>query len=499
MRFKKSICYFLVALFLTISIGHSKSNVDDSVLKVFLGNLKSAPYEIGTPGNILANFNRLVLGSLIERDSNYNLREGILKEFRYDFDKDLYLLRLQPNVKFHNGRRVDSKDLEFSILRGFFSARKNYFSIYLGGIKGVGKIKSGSKFQPGTVSGVKVIDERTVAVKLKSPNPSFLHSLTGSYFSVVPREALREDYFTWKKYPVGAGRYKVEKKFDGTKTVLKKVNSSKENYKIELYSSLVKDQKIDISFEPLKNFRLFALSSPGAIRVLQFSNKNKYGQKAFFRKRVCSILKKINFDNGKGLIKNVHSILPNHFWGKTTSPDSFKYEELGKDLPAIEEKLEFIVFSKGDLSERQKYYVDKMKKAFLENGIDVTFKTNNEKFVKKTTAERFPVRVVTNIVNYTDPLILYSNYKYNGENSFYSLSGEEAEVYNKLYFLAENSQNFEKKISNIIEMAKYAEEKALYCPLADEKVAFFYNQKTIADMGVQFDSLTLDFERIVKN
>jgi ABC-type oligopeptide transport system substrate-binding subunit len=88
------------------------------------------------------------------------------------------------------------------------SQKPNYFSAYLGGIVG-SKTLMGKKFQTGISKGIKKLSELKLEVELDFPNPSFLQTLTDPYFSLVPMEELQSDYFSWKKWTIGAGSYKV--------------------------------------------------------------------------------------------------------------------------------------------------------------------------------------------------------------------------------------------------------------------------------------------------
>jgi ABC-type transport system substrate-binding protein len=143
-------------------------------VNILLGDTNEAPYSELAPGRILSTFNAAVLGQLIKTDQNYNLIPGHLESWNWDFHTSEYVLKMRPGLKFHNGKPASAKDLEFSLLRGFFSAQQSFYRTYLSNVDGVNSIRAGSPFKTGLVSGVKIIDELTLRVKLSHPNPSFL-------------------------------------------------------------------------------------------------------------------------------------------------------------------------------------------------------------------------------------------------------------------------------------------------------------------------------------
>ena len=70
------------------------------------------------------------------------------------------------------------------------------------------------------VEGLKILDDRTIAITPSKSNPSFLYTLTHFSFSLVPIEELNSDLITWKKWPVGVGAYKVTEHFKKEKSFL---------------------------------------------------------------------------------------------------------------------------------------------------------------------------------------------------------------------------------------------------------------------------------------
>ena len=103
---------------------------------------------------------------------------------------------------------------------------------------------------------IQKLSEFKLKVSLTHPNPKFLINLTTPYFSIVAREALEEDFFTWKAAPLGAGDYRVTDFNPSNQTLsLQAVeNRQLEHPKINLIWGALKGPKsIDVSLVPIKS------------------------------------------------------------------------------------------------------------------------------------------------------------------------------------------------------------------------------------------------------
>lgn len=104
-----------------------------------------------------------------------------------------YKFVIRKGVKFHNGEELKASDVAFTIMRATTD-------------KGA-KIRSYSQ----DVKDVKVLDDYTCVVELKSPNFGFFNSLTHSWASILSQKAVEaagDDYGTLAAPPVGTGPYK---------------------------------------------------------------------------------------------------------------------------------------------------------------------------------------------------------------------------------------------------------------------------------------------------
>ena len=494
MEFSIKTISFLIVILSTICWGRSVEA--DKTLNVFLGESKIAPYDVHAPGHVLANVNLLVLGQLIENTDGFEIKPGILESYFYNFEKNSYFLRLKPDLIFHNGRKATSKDLEFTLLRGFFSSDKSFFHAYLGNILGVRDIVKGDKYESGKVKGVKIIDDLTVEIRLIGQNPSLFHSLTAPYFSLVPIEELKEDYLTWKTYPVGVGNYKVMKGFDGNKTILKSFKPNAKFNSIFLFSNKVDDVSIDISLDAFSYLKKSYSILPMGVRLLEFSNKHELGRNFEFKKLIQKIISDIDgFDSDMALKTN--AILPRHFWGQvknTVKNIDIDEAEIIKKLNL--NKIQVITFAGEKLSEKHLFYIEKIKNNFKKYNVEIEFIPNSEKFVSEKTSKQYPLRFYGVVADYVDPLIMYSAYRKIGHNINYSPFGKILDEYEQLYLKAEKAATFEQRLATVKKLNTFSQKNIVQVPIAEEKMVYYINEKTIRSLGKQLSPLTINFDLV---
>lgn len=138
-----------------------------------------------------------------------------------------YTFRIQPNAKFHDGSDVTADDVKFTI-EGILTPSTGSLSAYrFANITGAGALTgaaAGGTPAAGTpagppaaggsatgVSGIEVIDPKTLRITLSQPDASFLYSC--SFIYVVPKAQLegqdlsRTSTAPFFSNPIGAGAY----------------------------------------------------------------------------------------------------------------------------------------------------------------------------------------------------------------------------------------------------------------------------------------------------
>ena len=418
LRYGASLLIFLMAL----SLFEGSAMAETPTLHVLLGNTGTAPYLEHTPGDILATVNAAVLGQLIETDENFDIRPGLLESWQWDFSKKAYVLTLKEGLKFHNGRSVSASDLEFALVRGFFSKQHSFYGIFLGNIDGIDAVRPGTPFRSGAVSGVRVSGHRTVEVRLRDPNPSFVHSLVNPFFSLVPIEEMNPDYITWKRFPIGAGPYRVSGPgfHDGRLELTKTQTASAESADhVVLYTSIVQ-KTFDVTHLRASSIDLSAMKSqrteyPSSVTTLFLSNLNPLSKFLAFRRALHHAINRKSLSEGLShYCKPTFEMLPSHFWGRAGLKDPYdpqKAKELLKAVPSAlhDQEWPIPVFSGKHFSSEYETIFSRLNQQLREIGIRFKFYPSAEKFISKNTALESPVAAQGRVSDYVDPLIMFAS------------------------------------------------------------------------------------------
>ena len=149
--------------------------------------------------------------------SDYKLENCLATECSKISDTS-YVVKINNNIKWHDGSTVIAKDVQFTIDR-----LKDGVSTYAYNVE--------------KVIGLEVIDASTIKINLSEPVPFFEYNLT---FPILPNNYyLGEDFYNSEKTPIGTGPYKIVS-FDGTNMILGKNdrwwNIENKNAKIEAIS-----------------------------------------------------------------------------------------------------------------------------------------------------------------------------------------------------------------------------------------------------------------------
>ncbi|OBW63176.1 MAG: ABC transporter substrate-binding protein [Dehalococcoides mccartyi] len=135
-----------------------------------------------------------------------------------------YTFYLKPNVKFHNGRVLTAADFKYSWERAASPATaSNTVLTFLGDIQGVTEMVQG---QANSISGVTVVDDLTLKVKLVSPCSFFLSKISYVTAFVVDKDNVSQGSDWWKK-PVGTGPFMLPELTQGNYIML---NSNPDYY-----------------------------------------------------------------------------------------------------------------------------------------------------------------------------------------------------------------------------------------------------------------------------
>ncbi len=149
-----------------------------------------------------------IYGGLVTLDLDLNVQPDIAESWDISPDHKTYTFTLRDNVVFHNGRRVTAEDVKYSLERAADPANNSpTASLYLGEIVGFRERFYGSGTE---LTGVTVIDERTIQIEIVEPAAFFLAELTYPVTYVVDRVQIENDPRGWTRAPNGTGPFKLK-------------------------------------------------------------------------------------------------------------------------------------------------------------------------------------------------------------------------------------------------------------------------------------------------
>ncbi|PDM40453.1 MULTISPECIES: oligopeptide ABC transporter substrate-binding protein [unclassified Geobacillus] len=176
----------------------------------FEGTLSYAFYKGQPDAEILQFFDE----SLFRTNGDYEITNDGAATYELSDDKKTITIKIKDNVKWHDGEPVKAEDLEYAYL---VIGHKDYTGVRYGDaliqdIVGMEEYHSGKADK---ISGIKVIDDKTLTITWKHANPSVLtgiwaYPLPKHYLKDVPiKDLAKSDKI--RKNPIGFGPFKVKK------------------------------------------------------------------------------------------------------------------------------------------------------------------------------------------------------------------------------------------------------------------------------------------------
>ena len=158
------------------------------------------------PATTYSSGDKLVFSGLVSLDPHLNLAPDLAETWEVSADGTVYTFHIRANAKFHDGRDVTAQDVVFSWERAASpDLASDTVLTYLGDIVGVREMVDG---EADSISGLKVIDEKTLQVTIDAPKPYFIMKLTFPTAFVVDENNVSAGE-EWVLQPNGTGPYKL--------------------------------------------------------------------------------------------------------------------------------------------------------------------------------------------------------------------------------------------------------------------------------------------------
>jgi len=147
------------------------------------------------------------------------LRPGLAESYEISPDGKVFTFKLRDGVQFHNGRAMTAEDVKYSFERTVNPATQSPGAGFLGSIEGFDAMQGGTATE---LSGVRILDPKTVEVTLSRPDATFLSVMALNFSFIVPKEEVEKSGADFGRNPVGTGAFKLAEWTLGQRLVLAK-------------------------------------------------------------------------------------------------------------------------------------------------------------------------------------------------------------------------------------------------------------------------------------
>ena len=148
-----------------------------------------------------------VFGGLVTIDKNLDVVADLAESWEISEKGRVYTFRIRPDAKFHDGKPVTAEDVRWSLERATnpLTEAPNVDQ-YLGDIVGVDEKLAGDARE---ISGVRLIDERTIEITIDQAKSYFLAKLTYPTAFVLDQENVEANPKNWFRKPNGTGPFRM--------------------------------------------------------------------------------------------------------------------------------------------------------------------------------------------------------------------------------------------------------------------------------------------------
>ena len=148
-----------------------------------------------------------VFGGLVTIDKDLNVVADLAESWDISDDGRVYTFRMRPDAVFHDGKPVTAEDVRWSLERATDPLTESpNVDQYLGDIVGVDTKLDGDALE---ISGVRVIDERTIEITIDQPKSFFLAKLTYPTAFILDQVNVEANPKNWFRKPNGTGPFQM--------------------------------------------------------------------------------------------------------------------------------------------------------------------------------------------------------------------------------------------------------------------------------------------------
>jgi ABC-type transport system substrate-binding protein len=144
---------------------------------------------------------------LVRLDSNFGILPGLAEYWSVTEAGRRITFYLRKDAFFHNGKEVTAEDVKFSFER-LFRLKNNPLFYWF-----ASRLEGGEEFWKGQaqeVSGLQVVDKKTLIITWKEPSISNVYFLAADFAGILPKNLVLSQKKKFFEKPVGAGPFKFD-------------------------------------------------------------------------------------------------------------------------------------------------------------------------------------------------------------------------------------------------------------------------------------------------
>ncbi|HOW44398.1 MAG TPA: ABC transporter substrate-binding protein [Candidatus Aminicenantes bacterium] len=145
-----------------------------------------------------------IFSNLVYADHRGHLAPELAQSWEVSADHRVYTFHLRRRVRFHDGRPFTAADVVFTLENLMARTRERYVEMQC--IEGSAAFLAGSAPR---VSGLRILDDHTVQVRLASEFKYFLPFLAAEYTAILPRGLAGRSEEEFRRQPVGTGPFRL--------------------------------------------------------------------------------------------------------------------------------------------------------------------------------------------------------------------------------------------------------------------------------------------------
>jgi oligopeptide transport system substrate-binding protein len=161
-----------------------------------------------------------IYGGLVTFDTNLNLIPDLAESWEISSDALTYTFKIRDTAVFHDGKSVTASDFKWSIERAAHpDTASPVAETYLSDIVGVKEVLEGTAT---SISGITVVDDKTLQIEIDAPKAYFLAKLTYPTAYVLDQNNVESSAGEWTDTPNGTGPFKLTEYKIGERLILER-------------------------------------------------------------------------------------------------------------------------------------------------------------------------------------------------------------------------------------------------------------------------------------